>query len=117
VQTELPATFGSAVTAGHVRRFRVQVLDFSGGGARLRTSQPIEVGDPLQLSLPVREPEDVRTVPSAVAWVAPLYDSWPVGVRFGELRPALRDRSVRTVFLLEVRQRTIPATSARSTPG
>jgi hypothetical protein len=109
VPTQLEETYITAVLQGRVLRFRVHVVDLSGGGARIRAAQPLTAGDRIELSLPAGSPSApaVLRVPGWVAWVQPVERSWQAGIRFDELSPGVHDQIVRAVFAAEMHVRTV----------
>jgi c-di-GMP-binding flagellar brake protein YcgR len=95
------------VTSTGAARFRVRVMDLSGGGARLLCPRPVTPGDLLSVRLPLLDGHTILDVRARAVWVRTVYKSWQAGVEFLGLTDPQRDLIVRTVFFEEVRWRRI----------
>jgi hypothetical protein len=93
------------VSSTGAARFRVRIVDLSGGGARILCPRPVSPGDPISLRLPLLEGRANMDVRGRVVWVRLLYKSWQAGVEFTGLSDPQRDVIVRSVFQEEVRWR------------
>lgn len=105
VPTQLQETHATAFSAGRAVRFRVRVVDLSGGGARVMSPQALAAGDLLSLRLPLPDGSDSLELRSRVMWVRPIRRSWQAGLQFTELSNRQRDQIVRAVFMAEIRLR------------
>jgi hypothetical protein len=88
-----------AITHGidHTDSFRVQILDLSGGGARLLAPDELHESDALELHLPAPDGGEEIHVRARVVWVRGLFQSWLAGVQFAELPQVQRDVIARTI--------------------
>ncbi len=93
------------VTEKSAARFRLKVLDLSGGGARLLSARPMAAGNMLSLRLPLLDNRITMDVRARVVWIRPVFQSWQVGIQFIDLPDPTRDLIVRTVFIEETRLR------------
>lgn len=100
VPTLVMEDHASFVTIDQAIRFRVQVIDISGGGACLLSPNPLVAGDELDLHLPEVDGCAAVDIPARVVWVRALYRSWMVGLRYADLSQDDIDLIERTVFLM-----------------
>ncbi len=99
VAMQLLPTHTSIISARSAARFRVHVVDLSGGGARLLSPRALLIDTSLSLTLPMSEGRDAINVRAQVMWVRRLYQSWLTGIHFEGVAPSERDLITRTVFL------------------
>lgn len=88
-------------------RFRVRIVDLSGGGARLLCPRPVSPGDLFTIRLPLLGGRTAMDVRARAVWVRMVYRSWQTGVEFQGLTDPQRDLIVRSVFLEELRWRRV----------
>lgn len=77
--------------------FRVQLLDLSGGGARLLAPDELHEGDTVELQLPAPDGGEALQIAAKVVWVRSLFQSWLAGVRFADLPQVQREVIARTI--------------------
>lgn len=80
-----------------VDSFRVQILDLSGGGARLLAPDELHDGDTVELQLPPPDGGEDLHVSARVVWVRGLFQSWLAGVHFADLPQVQREVIARTI--------------------
>jgi c-di-GMP-binding flagellar brake protein YcgR len=88
----------SMLHIGGARRFRVEVVDLSGGGARILSARPIASGDNIRVHLAM----DARSKPwnahAHVVWARPAEGRCLAGLRFLDLKEPEREEVRRLVF-------------------
>ena len=108
VPMQLMEVLVTHVTGTGAARFRVRIMDLSGGGARILCPRPVAGGDLLSIRLPLLDGRVTLDVKARAVWTRNVYKSWQTGIEFVGLTDPQRDQIVRTVFLEEVRWRRVP---------
>jgi hypothetical protein len=93
------------VSGGRARSLTVRVLDLSGSGAQLLTSEPMRPGDLLRLHLPPGRGRLPLWADARVTRMQRHESSWDIGVEFLHLSETVRDSLVALVFREEQRRR------------
>ncbi len=89
-------------SGGRAVSFRVNVTDISGSGARVLSARAVEQGDPVQLSLTVRESS--LQVLAEVVWVRRIARWWQAGIRFTDRTLGAQDGIVRQLCAEDLRR-------------
>lgn len=85
-------------------RFRVRLVDLSGGGARILAPRPLVTGNRISLTLRLHDGRPPLEVAGIIIWSRQLRRSWQAGVYFDGLREVDRDVIIRVVNFEEVRR-------------
>jgi c-di-GMP-binding flagellar brake protein YcgR len=100
----LPAR-ATSVHANRARLFSVRLVDLSGGGALIVSSEPLVSGAPIQIYIPPTFGTERIDVTAEVVRVLTGAKGWRAGIAFADLPERLRDRIIRRVMLEEMRGR------------
>jgi c-di-GMP-binding flagellar brake protein YcgR len=100
----LPAR-ATSIYSNRARLFGVRLVDLSGGGALIVSSEPLAAGTPIQIYIPATFGMERIDLPASVIRVSPGSKAWRAGVAFADLPERLLDRVIRRVMLEELRSR------------
>lgn len=90
--------------AGRARRFRVRIVDLSGGGALILADQPFGARETLRVHLPAGRDLDRFDATARIIRLSDAGGRWQAALEFMGLSETERDLIVRRVFHEELRR-------------